>query len=98
MRSHSVLAVLASFSTSLAAPAPVPAPEADEHAAIAPRGAMQPYNDYDILNFALSLEYLGRAFYTQGLNNYSMEDFCNCGFDPSVYENLQKILVDEQVR
>lgn len=38
--------------------------------------------DTTILNYALTLEYLERKFYQEGLANYTAEDFAQAGFGP----------------
>lgn len=38
-----------------------------------------PGGDITILNYALTLEYLERKFYQEGVANYTKEDFCNAG-------------------
>ena len=60
-------------------------------------------DDVDILNYALTLEYLEAAFYRQGLENLSEEDFCNCRalqenthLQEVVYEELQTIQAHEE--
>lgn len=53
-------------------------------------------NDGIILNYALTLEYLERAFYREGLANFTQEDFVNAGFEDPFYTNLQEIYFDEQ--
>lgn len=57
-----------------------------------------PGGDIDILNYALTLEYLERKFYQEGLANYTKDDFCNAGFEDSFYQNLKSIYDDEKVR
>ncbi|EME43968.1 hypothetical protein DOTSEDRAFT_130443 [Dothistroma septosporum NZE10] len=52
-------------------------------------------NDGQILNYALTLEYLENEFYKQGLANYTAEDFQNAGALPGFYDNLKKISSDE---
>jgi hypothetical protein len=56
-----------------------------------------PRGDTDILNYALTLEYLERKFYQEGLANYTEQDFCNAGFSKSFYKNLVEIYEDEKV-
>lgn len=53
-------------------------------------------NDGIILNYALTLEYLERAFYREGLANFTQEDFVKAGFEDPFYANLQEIYFDEQ--
>jgi hypothetical protein len=53
--------------------------------------------DVDILNYALTLEYLERKFYMEGLAKFSRQDFINCGFPDPFYDNLQTIYYDEEV-
>ncbi|KAI9823159.1 MAG: hypothetical protein M1832_002602 [Thelocarpon impressellum] len=52
--------------------------------------------DFDILNYALTLEYLERKFYQEGLANYTQEDFIAAGFADPFYHNLKGIYKDEQ--
>jgi hypothetical protein len=59
--------------------------------------AAPPGGDITILNYALTLEYLERKFYMQGLANYTANDFSAAGFDASFYDNLKEIYVDEAV-
>ncbi|KAL9035889.1 MAG: hypothetical protein Q9180_004611 [Flavoplaca navasiana] len=54
-------------------------------------------NDGIILNYALTLEYLERKFYMEGLANYTQADFVAAGFEDPFYENLKEIYFDEQV-
>lgn len=56
-----------------------------------------PGGDVTILNYALTLEYLERKFYQQGLKNYTESDFKKAGFDHDFYKNLKEIYFDEQV-
>lgn len=53
-------------------------------------------NDGIILNYALTLEYLERKFYQDGLANYSQAEFVAAGFEDPFYKNLQEIYFDEQ--
>jgi hypothetical protein len=53
--------------------------------------------DITILNYALILEYLERAFYKGGLAKFSAADFANAGFDATFYTNLEEIAYDEVV-
>ncbi len=40
----------------------------------------------DVLNYALTLEHLEYAFYRDGLQQFSAEDFTTAGYAPNVYE------------
>lgn len=87
MRSSLLLTVLATVGSSTASPLLVKKANFD-----APPGG-----DIDILNYALTLEFLERKFYQEGLANYTEQDFCNAGFEASFYSNLMSIYADEQV-
>lgn len=52
--------------------------------------------DFDVLTYALLFEYLGQNFYSQGLNNFTQQDFEAAGFE-NVYGVLEKSQADEQV-
>jgi hypothetical protein len=56
-----------------------------------------PGGDVTILNYALTLEYLERKFYEEGLANYTQADFIAAGFPDPFYDNLKEIYYDEQV-
>lgn len=56
-----------------------------------------PGGDIDILNYALTLEYLERKFYREGLQKYSASDFQSAGCKEEFYENLVRIKEDEEV-
>ena len=56
-----------------------------------------PGGDIDILNYALTLEYLERKFYAEGLANFTERDFCAAGYDSDFYKNLKVIYEDEKV-
>jgi len=49
-----------------------------------------------VLNYALTLEYLERKFYQEGLANYTQADFVAAGYPDPFYSNLKKIYFDEQ--
>ncbi|KAI4178231.1 MAG: hypothetical protein LQ348_005654 [Seirophora lacunosa] len=53
-------------------------------------------NDGIILNYALTLEYLERKFYMDGLANYSQAEFVAAGFEDPFYANLNEIYADEK--
>jgi hypothetical protein len=57
-----------------------------------------PGGDTTILNYALTLEYLERKFYQEGLSKYGETDFCKAGFSKDLYHNFVKIKEDEEVR
>jgi hypothetical protein len=56
---------------------------------------MLPPPEFDILNFALTLEHLEDAFYSQGLANYSAQDFQNAGYNSSVRGRYEQIAFNE---
>ena len=88
MHTFSILAAAAAITAVAASPVLVKRADFD-----APPGG-----DIDILNYALTLEYLERKFYQEGLADYTAEDFCAAGFSGEFYENLKEIYVDEMVR
>jgi hypothetical protein len=51
--------------------------------------------DIDILNFALTLEHLENAFYSQGLSRFTQEDFVGAGFPDWSYGRLKQIAAHE---
>jgi hypothetical protein len=51
--------------------------------------------DVDILNFALTLEHVENAFYTQGLSRFKQEDFVHAGFPDWTYGRLKQIAAHE---
>ena len=53
-------------------------------------------NDSDILNYALTLEFLERKFYQEALAKFSKKDFQKAGFADPFYKNLKEIYVDEK--
>ncbi|KAG4412707.1 hypothetical protein IFR04_014172 [Cadophora malorum] len=55
-----------------------------------------PGGDITILNYALTLEYLERKFYQDGLKNFSRADFVGAGFADPFYDNLKVIASDEE--
>ncbi len=50
----------------------------------------------DILNFALTLEHLEVAFYTQGLNKFNATDFKTAGLPDFARGRFEEILQNEQ--
>lgn len=88
MHSSLALMVLAAFSSpSVSAP-------------LQPRANFDapPGGDVSILNYALTLEYLERKFYQEGLANYTEGDFHKAGFSHEFYKNLKGIYFDEKVK
>jgi len=51
--------------------------------------------DIDILNFALTLEHLENAFYTQGLSRFTQQDFVGAGFPDWSYGRFKQIAAHE---
>ena len=51
--------------------------------------------DVDLLNFALTLEHIENAFYTQGLSRFKQEDFVHAGFPDWTYGRLEQISAHE---
>lgn len=87
-----LLAIFAAISPSLAAPLSLEALR-DRVDFDAPPGG-----DVAILNYALTLEYLERRFWQDGLARFSEEDFLKAGFWKGFYEQLREIYADEQVQ
>ncbi|KAJ3886989.1 ferritin-like domain-containing protein [Lentinula edodes] len=52
--------------------------------------------DAEVLNYALTLEHLEVAFYTQGLANFSADAFAAAGFAAAVRANYDEILSHEE--
>ena len=52
--------------------------------------------DVEILNYALTLEYLERDFYAEGLSKYSAADFKKAGFSQTVYDRFKMIGAQEK--
>ncbi|KAJ3996783.1 ferritin-like domain-containing protein [Lentinula boryana] len=52
--------------------------------------------DAEVLNYALTLEHLEVAFYTQGLANFSADAFAEAGFAAAVRANYDEILSHEE--
>lgn len=63
----------------------------------AKKAAALKVEDTDILNYALTLEYLERKFYKDGLKNFTEKDFTGAGFTKDFYTNLKVIGKDEDV-
>ncbi|KAK7705840.1 hypothetical protein SLS64_007788 [Diaporthe eres] len=84
------------FSTALMVLATLSSPSVS--APLEPRANFDapPGGDVTILNYALTLEYLERKFYQQGLANYTEGDFHKAGFSRDFYKNLKEIYFDEQ--
>lgn len=53
-------------------------------------------DDGIILNYALTLEYLERKFYQEGLQKFSRNDFKKAGYGDTFYDNLLEIYEDEK--
>lgn len=53
-------------------------------------------DDGIILNFALTLEFLQRAFYAGALAQFAQAEFVAAGFLDPFYANLQAVCFDEQ--
>jgi hypothetical protein len=52
------------------------------------RAQMDMSTPVDVINYALTLEHLEAAFYRDGLNGFTVDDFVAAGFDPLVVEYL----------
>jgi hypothetical protein len=86
MRASSVLAAFAA-GASIAAAAPI------EERSYPITGG-----DLTVLNYALTLEYLERKFYMEGLAQFNQQDFINAGFPDPFYDNLKEVYYDEMVK
>ncbi|ROW01398.1 hypothetical protein VPNG_07579 [Cytospora leucostoma] len=85
-----LLAIFAAISPSLAAPLSLEA--LHDRVDFDP----PPGGDVTILNYALTLEYLERKFWQDGLAKFNDESFLKAGFWKGFYEELQEIYADEQ--
>lgn len=56
-----------------------------------------PGGDATILNYALTLEYLERKFYSEGIAMFKKEKFAEAGFPDPFYDNLKEVYYDEVV-
>ncbi|KAF2656685.1 hypothetical protein K491DRAFT_552289, partial [Lophiostoma macrostomum CBS 122681] len=52
-------------------------------------------SDIDILQFALAAEHLENAFYTQGLKNFTLQDFWNANFSEHLFNDVRNTAADE---
>lgn len=87
---YSIISAIA-IGSSLISAAPAPPPRSTLNFGPPPGG------DVDILNYALTLEFLERKFYQEGLANFTQADFVAAGFPDPFYANLKEIAYDEQV-
>ncbi|KAI9681567.1 MAG: hypothetical protein M1829_000764 [Trizodia sp. TS-e1964] len=60
------------------------------------RVATPTVDDCDILNYALTAEYLERKFYSEGLSKFTQADFIAAGFPNPFYANLKEVYADEK--
>jgi len=90
MRYSTLIAAIAA-GASLVNAAPIEERGADAVDYTVPRG------DVTILNYTLTLEYLERKFYMEGLAQFKQEDFANASFPDPFYANLQEVYWDEMV-
>jgi len=86
---YSVLSAI-TIGSSLISAAPAPARSTLNYNA-------PPGGDATILNYALTLEFLERKFYQEGLANFTQAQFVAAGFPDPFYANLKEIYYDEQV-
>lgn len=57
------------------------------------------FNDAtDVLNFALTLEHLDSTLYRQGLEQFDAQAFVDVGYDASVRDYLEQIVVNEETQ
>ena len=61
-----------------------------------PRGGGDDYTDLEVLNYALTLEHLEYAFYRDGLERFSGQDFKRGGFGIPAYGRLKTIRAHER--
>ncbi|EME77855.1 uncharacterized protein MYCFIDRAFT_79111 [Pseudocercospora fijiensis CIRAD86] len=59
------------------------------------RQSLKDFNDFDVLNYALTLEHLEDKFYREGLANFTEAQFAAAGYDRTFYSNLVEVSADE---
>lgn len=62
------------------------------------QAAANAITDAQILNYALTLEYLESTFYNQSLQKFSKSDFDAAGLPSYFYNDLKEIAYDEATR
>ncbi len=90
MRCYTILPVLAAGLV-------IAAPVTEKRAPVATDFNPPPGGDITILNYALTLEFLERKFYMEGLQNYTQAQFVAAGFADPFYANLKEVYFDEEV-
>jgi len=92
MRLSSTALALALAATSFAAPAKLIPRQINDNGTAAPGSGI---TDLDILQFALTLEYLELNLYEKGVNMFNDTDFQNAGYGVSARERFEEIIGQE---